>query len=195
MRAANVISTVNLLQLCAAHHGKMFAFVSSTATVEAESYVKMSDDIVARGGRGVPETDDLEGSRTGLTTGYGQSKWVAEKVIFEAAKRGLTGRTVRPSYIVGDSKTAGEGGAEGRGIPEIILMSRVLSSHEHRRLPMASRQGLSPARSYARHQQYDQHGPSGPRRALIVAFWHLPCLVGQGLPGHPSDCAPQDQVQ
>jgi L-aminoadipate-semialdehyde dehydrogenase len=31
---------------------------------------------------------------------------VAEKVIMRAAERGLTGRTIRPSYIVGDSKTA-----------------------------------------------------------------------------------------
>jgi L-2-aminoadipate reductase len=106
MRPANVISTVDLLQLCAAHHGKQFAFVSSTATVEAEHYTRLSDKLVQQGGMGVPETDDLEGSRTGLTTGYGQSKWVAEKVIMRAAERGLTGRTIRPSYIVGDSKTA-----------------------------------------------------------------------------------------
>lgn len=107
MRAANVLSTVALLQLCAAHHGKMFAFVSSTATVEADHYIRLSDQLLQQGGRGVLETDDLEGSRTGLTTGYGQSKWVAEKVIMMASERGLSGRTVRPSYIVGDSKTAG----------------------------------------------------------------------------------------
>lgn len=56
---------------------------------------------------GIPEDDDLEGARTGLKTGYGQSKWVSEKLLFEAVKRGLKGHIVRPGYVVGDSKTAG----------------------------------------------------------------------------------------
>jgi L-aminoadipate-semialdehyde dehydrogenase len=56
--------------------------------------------------RGIPEDDDLEGARTGLTTGYGQSKWVSEKLLSEAGKRGLRGHIVRPGYVVGDSKTA-----------------------------------------------------------------------------------------
>lgn len=59
------------------------------------------------GRRGIPEDDDLEGARTGLKTGYGQSKWVSEKLLFEAGKRGLKGHIVRPGYVVGDSKTAG----------------------------------------------------------------------------------------
>jgi L-aminoadipate-semialdehyde dehydrogenase len=108
MKPANVSSTLSLLRFCAEHHPKVFAFVSTTATIEAERYVRMSDASLQEGGKGVPESDDLEGSRTGLTTGYGQSKWVAEKLIMEAGKRGLTGRTIRPSYIVGDSHTAGK---------------------------------------------------------------------------------------
>lgn len=107
MRAANVISTITCLKLCTEHRPKSFAFVSSTAAVEAEYYVKLADSIVEQGGRGLSESDDLEGSRNTLTTGYGQSKWVAEKLIMEAGKRGLNGWTVRPSYVVGDSKTAG----------------------------------------------------------------------------------------
>jgi L-aminoadipate-semialdehyde dehydrogenase len=108
MRSANVISTITALKLCTEHHSKSFSFVSSTAAVEAEHYVTMADQIVQAGGRGIAESDDLEGSRTTLTTGYGQSKWVAEKLIMEAGKRGLSGWTVRPSYVVGDSKTAGK---------------------------------------------------------------------------------------
>jgi len=108
LRAANVLSTITALKLCTEHHAKSFSFVSTTATVEAEHYVTMADAIVQAGGRGLPESDDLEGSRTTLTTGYGQSKWVAEKLIMEAGKRGLCGWTVRPSYVVGDSKTAGK---------------------------------------------------------------------------------------
>jgi L-aminoadipate-semialdehyde dehydrogenase len=103
-----VVSTVTALKLCTEDHPKAFSFVSSTATVEAEEYVKQSDIIIQHGGRGLPETDNLELSRTTLTTGYGQSKWVAEKLIMEAGKRGLAGWTIRPSYVVGDSVSAGE---------------------------------------------------------------------------------------
>lgn len=59
------------------------------------------------GGLGVPENDGLEGSRTGLRTGYGQSKWVCEKLLMEAGKRGLKAHIIRPGYVVGHSKTAG----------------------------------------------------------------------------------------
>jgi L-aminoadipate-semialdehyde dehydrogenase len=57
--------------------------------------------------RGVPEDDNLEGARAGLKTGYGQSKWVSEKLLFEAGRRGLRGYIVRPGYVVGDSQQAG----------------------------------------------------------------------------------------
>ncbi|CAI2170785.1 4918_t:CDS:10 [Funneliformis geosporum] len=45
------------------------------------------------------------GSRTGLKSGYGQSKWVSEKLIMEANKRGMTATIIRPGYIVGHSTT------------------------------------------------------------------------------------------
>lgn len=57
---------------------------------------------------GIPESDDLEGARSSLKTGYGQTKWVSEKLLFEAGKRGLRGHIVRPGYVVGDSRTAGK---------------------------------------------------------------------------------------
>ena len=53
-------------------------------------------------GIAVQETDDLEGSRKGLTTGYGQSKWASEFIVREASRRGLVGTIVRPGYITGD---------------------------------------------------------------------------------------------
>jgi L-aminoadipate-semialdehyde dehydrogenase len=43
-----------------------------------------------------------------LKTGYGQTKWVSEKLLFEAGRRGLKGHILRPGYVVGDSKTAGK---------------------------------------------------------------------------------------
>lgn len=60
-----------------------------------------------KGGAGVPESDDLEGSAGDLGTGYGQSKWAGEYLVREAGRRGLSGCVVRPGYVVGDSKTGG----------------------------------------------------------------------------------------
>jgi L-2-aminoadipate reductase len=107
LRAPNVLSTLTALSLCAEHHPKAFSFVSTTATVETEHFVRLSEQLISSGkGDGVPESDDLDGARTGLTTGYGQTKWVAERLIMEAGKRGLAGWIVRPGYIVGDSENA-----------------------------------------------------------------------------------------
>lgn len=89
---------------------KNMVFVSSTSAVDTDHYVQLSESMSC--GRspysGVPENDDLEGARSSLKTGYGQTKWVSEKLLFEAGKRGLSGHIVRPGYVVGDSRTAGE---------------------------------------------------------------------------------------
>lgn len=105
LRDANVIGTVNLLNLCAVGKPKYFSFVSSTSTLDTEYFVELSDKSVSNGGNGIPESDDLLGSSTGLTGGYGQSKWAAEYIIRQAGLRGLKGSIVRPGYVTGDSKT------------------------------------------------------------------------------------------
>lgn len=107
LRAPNVLSTVTALRLCAQHHSKLFSFISSTSVLDTEAIVRQADEALSSGkSAGLLESDDLEGSRTGLGTGYGQSKWVAEKLIMEAGKKGLSGWIVRPGYVMGDSKTA-----------------------------------------------------------------------------------------
>lgn len=102
MRAANVLATVEALRLAATGRAKALTFISTTATIEKGEYVRMAESSKQRGGLGVPESDPLDLGRTGLTTGYGQSKWVAERLVMEAGRRGLAGGIVRPSYIVGD---------------------------------------------------------------------------------------------
>lgn len=106
LRAPNVLSTLTALRLCADHHSKLFSFISSTSVLDTEAIVRKADESISAGGAGLLESDDLEASRTGLGTGYGQSKWVAEKLIMEAGKKGLSGWIVRPGYVMGDSKTA-----------------------------------------------------------------------------------------
>ncbi|CAD6887048.1 unnamed protein product [Tilletia controversa] len=114
LRAANVGSTLACIQLATIGKAKSFTFVSSTSALDTEHYVRLSDSLAQSNATvdgqkplaGVPEADDLEGSRTGLGTGYGQSKWVAERLTMLAASRGLRASIVRPGYVVGDSKTA-----------------------------------------------------------------------------------------
>ncbi|KAH7882420.1 hypothetical protein F5I97DRAFT_1817360 [Phlebopus sp. FC_14] len=106
LRAANVISTLAAVEFASTAKQKLLIFVSSTSAIDTEHYIQLSDSLSRNDPRGIPEDDDLEGARTGLKTGYGQSKWVSEKLLFEAGKRGLRGHIVRPGYVVGDSKTA-----------------------------------------------------------------------------------------
>lgn len=105
LRSTNVIGTVDAIRLCERGRPKSFVFVSSTSVLDTEHYVRLSDSIIQLGGVGVSESDELEGSSQGLTTGYGQSKWTGEYIVREAGKRGLTGCVVRPGYVTGDSKT------------------------------------------------------------------------------------------
>jgi L-aminoadipate-semialdehyde dehydrogenase len=100
LRAANVLATLECVRLCTSGRAKTLAFVSSTSTLDSEHYIRLSQS----GGR-VMESDDLAGSRKGLATGYGQSKWASEFVVREAGRRGLRGAVVRPGYVTGDPAT------------------------------------------------------------------------------------------
>ncbi|KAJ2782353.1 large subunit of alpha-aminoadipate reductase [Coemansia interrupta] len=101
LRAPNVLSTLEVLRLASEHHVKPVTFVSSTSALDTDHYVELAD---AQQG-GVRESDDLEGSRRGLSTGYGQSKWVAEKLLMHARQDGFPVTIVRPGYVLGHSQT------------------------------------------------------------------------------------------
>ncbi|KAF7317886.1 Alpha-aminoadipate reductase Lys1p [Mycena kentingensis (nom. inval.)] len=108
LRSANVLSTLTAIDLASESKQKSMVFVSSTSAIDSPHYVQLADSLAGRQSnlRGVPEIDDLEGARNTLKTGYGQTKWVSEKLLFEAGRRGLRGHIVRPGYVVGDSITA-----------------------------------------------------------------------------------------
>lgn len=97
LKPANVTSTIEAIKLCATGKPKKLTFISSTSALDTDHYVQQSD-----AGQPVLESDPLEGSRQGLGTGYGQSKWVSEAIIQEACKRGLNATIVRPGYVMGD---------------------------------------------------------------------------------------------
>ena len=107
LRSANVLGTLKAIEFACSGKPKQFVFVSSTSAIDTDYYVRLSESLLQEGKDGVPEDDTLDGSRTGLKTGYGQSKWVSEMLLLDAGKRGLCGYIVRPGYIVGDAATAG----------------------------------------------------------------------------------------
>jgi L-2-aminoadipate reductase len=110
LRSPNVLATLTAISLASTGKPKSIVFVSSTSAIDTQYYVQLSESAIREGSnyRGVPENDDLEGAKSSLKTGYGQTKWVSEKLLFEAGRRGLNGHILRPGYVVGDSKTAGE---------------------------------------------------------------------------------------
>jgi L-aminoadipate-semialdehyde dehydrogenase len=99
LKAANVCGTLETLTLACTHHLKPLYFVSSTSVLDTPNYVERQGVVM--------ESDDLSRSAKGLHSGYAQSKWVAEKIIMEARRRGVKACIIRPGYIVGDSKTGG----------------------------------------------------------------------------------------
>ncbi|KAG6125848.1 putative NRPS-like protein biosynthetic cluster [Claviceps purpurea] len=105
MMPANVNSTIDAMRLCNEGRPKTFTFVSSTSVLDTDHYVKLSEQQVSTGQSALLEDDDMMGSRTGLGTGYGQTKWVSEQLVREAGRRGLRGSVVRPGYILGHSET------------------------------------------------------------------------------------------
>ncbi|PIA17948.1 large subunit of L-aminoadipate-semialdehyde dehydrogenase [Coemansia reversa NRRL 1564] len=99
LRAANVLSTIEALRLAADTRIKPLVFVSSTSALDTDHYVQLGAAAPIR------ESDDLSGSRHGLLTGYGQSKWVAEKLLAHARRDGFPVTIVRPGYVLGHSRT------------------------------------------------------------------------------------------
>ena len=107
LKEVNVLATLEALQLCTGGRPKRFAFISSTSVLDTTHYVQLSEELVKKGKRGISEDDELEGSRSGLGSGYGQSKWASEYLVRQAGLRGLSGVIVRPGYILGDSTGGG----------------------------------------------------------------------------------------
>ncbi|KIW44701.1 L-aminoadipate-semialdehyde dehydrogenase [Exophiala oligosperma] len=105
LKPPNVLGTIEAVKLCAEGKPKLFAFVSSTSVLDHEHFVAESERIIAAGGEGISEADDLTGSSKGLGTGYGQSKWASEYLVREAGRRGLRGSIIRSGYVLGSSKS------------------------------------------------------------------------------------------
>lgn len=77
LERSNVLSTIDALRLCNQGKPKLFSFISSTSVLDTDYYINLSHEQTSTGQGAIMEADDMMGSRTGLGTGYGQSKWVS----------------------------------------------------------------------------------------------------------------------
>ena len=93
LRTANVLGTQEVLRLACAGRLKSLHYVSTTHIFFLQAFA----------GANVREGDHL-GTGFNLYDGYGQSKWVAEKLVWEA-RPGLPTPIYRPGVITGDSQT------------------------------------------------------------------------------------------
>jgi L-aminoadipate-semialdehyde dehydrogenase len=157
LRSANVLSTVSCIHLCSSQKPKRFAFVSSTSTLDSDHFVQLTQEQKIS----VQESDDLEGSSKGLSTGYGQSKWASEYVVREAGKRGLVGSIIRPGYVTGDAKT-------GVSVTDDFLV-RLLKAC----LQVGGRPDID--------NTVNAVPVSQVSRIVVAATFHLPAAIGQPL--------------
>lgn len=119
LKASNTLSTLSLLDLCSRGKTKYMTLVSSTAVLDTDYYASLTTPIL--------ESDTLDGSRKGLSTGYAQTKYVSEYLVREAGRRGLRGSIIRPGYITGNP-TTGVGPTDDF-LLRILAGSIQLSSH------------------------------------------------------------------
>jgi thioester reductase-like protein len=86
LHAPNVASTLDLIRLACEGQPKAIHFASTTFTFGFVS-------------RDVCREIDANAEMAGLNFGYSQTKWVAEQLVLEGIRRGLSARIYRPSLI------------------------------------------------------------------------------------------------
>ncbi|MDF2696360.1 MAG: Peptide synthetase, partial [Labilithrix sp.] len=115
-RATNVGGTTEVIRLAATGRLRPLHHVSSIGVFGPSGFFG--------GNRRVREDQDLDEHLDCLRydIGYSASKWVAEKLVWEAKALGLPVRVYRPGFIMGDSRT-GAGNADdfvGRAVRGMI---------------------------------------------------------------------------
>lgn len=95
LRAANVLGTQEILKLASLFKVKPVHFISTLDVFQSPTYRQM---------KVILESDELAHCE-GLSDGYAQSKWVAEKLMMTARERGIPVCIYRLGTIVGHSQT------------------------------------------------------------------------------------------
>jgi amino acid adenylation domain-containing protein/thioester reductase-like protein len=118
LKGTNVGGTREVLRLACRHRTKPVHYVSTNGIFPA-------------GGRRWTEDTDLDALAGAREDGYGQTKWVAEKLVRQAAGRGLPVSVYRPGNISGHS-------ASGASNPRDFLTALITESIRLRRAPEIS---------------------------------------------------------
>ncbi|MBV9790601.1 MAG: thioester reductase domain-containing protein, partial [Chloroflexi bacterium] len=92
LRASNVQGTHEVLRLAVSEQLKPVHFVSTTAVFPSSAGGVVSEDAAL---------SDVDA----LSTGYAQSKWIAEQLIMTARERGIPIAVYRPGAVTGDPRT------------------------------------------------------------------------------------------
>src|SRR5262245_48883872 len=98
LRATNVQATVEAMRLAGFGRAKPLHFISSIAATPEGDYGFRDDPTVY-------EHEDSE-SLLGLFGGYGETKWVCERLLRIARERGLPVAIYRPGILAGHSRTS-----------------------------------------------------------------------------------------
>jgi myxalamid-type nonribosomal peptide synthetase MxaA len=91
LKATNVFGTEEVLRLACQNKSKPVHFISTLSVFSSSAYSEFNL---------VQESNPLNYNHD-LESGYAQSKWVAEKLVMEARKRGLSVCVYRPGNITG----------------------------------------------------------------------------------------------
>ena len=94
LKPTNVVGTREVIRLASYGKAKPLHYISTDAVFDSTAYY----------GKTVLESEPIHYTE-GLENGYTQSKWVAEKLVMIAQKRGLPATIYRPPLISGDSRT------------------------------------------------------------------------------------------
>jgi FkbH-like protein/thioester reductase-like protein len=95
LKQANVESTRELIKLCTGRIHKKLIYISSVGVLHGTNHIQLNEfaETVATG------------TPVGIPTGYQQSKWASEKLIYRAVERGLNAQIVRLGTIAGNTVT------------------------------------------------------------------------------------------
>ena len=97
LKPSNVGGTVESIRLASTVRTKPVHFISSIAAVPEVDYGFREDPTVF-------EEDRIQ-SHAGLFGGYGETKWVSERLCEQARERGVPVNVYRPGVLSGDSRT------------------------------------------------------------------------------------------
>jgi thioester reductase-like protein len=178
-RAANVLGTLEVLRLCTTGRIKALHHISTLGALD-----RHAAEVVARGGAPVGELCDVPSALPPLG-GYSRSKWVAERLVLDAGRRGVPAAVYRLGEVMP---------AEDNGLPNPRALTHLLLTAFHElglRPDVPMRTDYTPVDQVADRLVAALAEPPEPGAGRILHVFHgesvsLPDLAPE-LPAVPED--------